>query len=438
VNIPTRDGDSLESRLRKHALVSFVSLALLVIVAWALLAQKPTPTASPKTGQQPPTTHEQQSQPTSQTEQTPLGTAGLANSGQQLQQLVAPIALYPDRLVAQILAASAFPEQIVEADRWMQAHPDLTGVAFTQAIDQQPWDSSVKALTALPAVLGNMDKNLSWTSSLGESYANDPGTVLDAIQAMRQRAKEAGTLKSTPQETVAMEDSTGTIGIEPADADNVYVPQYNPWLAYGNPVDAWPDYSADPGTWYDGFGCYFGSPYLIAFYDFYPWGFRHWGFDRHHRFVTHDHERYFSHRGAFNHHDAFQRSGSTAASMDSAERGLSARANTERIPSSGGVNERNLVVPENLAGNFQERGPSIVAGNGQRGVYNRRTMTPAVGNFPAARGYLAPRRPLVMRPPAFSGYAHGGQVRSAPARSGAAVGGGVARGSGGSGATLRR
>jgi hypothetical protein len=427
VNIPTRDGGSSESRLRKHALVSFVSLALLVIVAWALLAQKPTPTASPKTAQQPPTTHEQQS-PTSQTEQTP----------QQLQQLVAPIALYPDRLVAQILAATAFPEQIVEANRWMQAHPDLTGEAFTQAIDQQPWDSSVKALTALPAVLGNMDKNLSWTSSLGETYANEPGTVLDAIQAMRQRAKEAGTLKSTPQETVAMEDSN--IAIEPANDDSVYVPQYNPWLAYGNPVDAWPDYSADPGTWYDGFGCYFGSPYILAFYDFYPWGFRHWGFDRHHRFVTHDNHRYFPHRTAFNRREANQRPGFAAASANAAERGLSARANAATIPSSAGVNERSLVVPENLAGNFQERGPSIVTANGQRGVYNRRTMAPAVGNFQPARGYSAPRRPLVMRPPAFSGYNHGGQVRSvsAPARSGGAVAGGAARGSGGSGTALRR
>jgi hypothetical protein len=88
----------------------------------------------------------------------------------QLQQLVAPIALYPDSLVAQILAASTFPEQVVEADRWLQAHPDLKGDALGQAVDPQPWDPSVKALTAFPSVLGNMDKNLSWTSSLGDAY----------------------------------------------------------------------------------------------------------------------------------------------------------------------------------------------------------------------------------------------------------------------------
>ena len=108
---------------------------------------------------------------------------------EQLQQLVAPIALYPDSLVAQILAASTFPEQVVQADRWVQAHPDLKGEALGQAVDQQPWDPSVKALTAFPSVLGNMDKNLSWTSSLGDAYYNQQQDVMDAVQVMRQRAR---------------------------------------------------------------------------------------------------------------------------------------------------------------------------------------------------------------------------------------------------------
>ena len=110
---------------------------------------------------------------------------------EQLQQLVAPIALYPDSLVAQILAASTFPEQVVEADRWVQEHQDLKGDALGQAVDQQPWDPSVKALTAFPSVLGNMDKNLSWTSSLGDAYYNQQQDVMDAVQVMRQRARRA-------------------------------------------------------------------------------------------------------------------------------------------------------------------------------------------------------------------------------------------------------
>ena len=115
-------------------------------------------------------------------------------SPEQLQRLVAPIALYPDSLVAQILAASTFPEQVVEADRWVQGHPDLKGEALGQAVDQEPWDPSVKALTAFPTVLGNMDKNLSWTSSLGDAYYNQQQEVMDAVQVMRRNAEKAGNL----------------------------------------------------------------------------------------------------------------------------------------------------------------------------------------------------------------------------------------------------
>ena len=108
---------------------------------------------------------------------------------EQLQRLVAPIALYPDSLVAQILAASTFPDEVVEADRWVQAHPDLKGEDLGKAVDQQPWDPSVKALTAFPSVLGNMDKNLSWTSSLGDAYYNQQQDVMDAVQVMRHKAQ---------------------------------------------------------------------------------------------------------------------------------------------------------------------------------------------------------------------------------------------------------
>ena len=143
---------------------------------------------------------------------------------EQLQQLVAPIALYPDSLVAQILAASTFPEQVVDADRWVQSHPDLKGEALAQAVDQLPWDASVKALVAFPSVLGNMGKNLSWTSSLGDAYYNQEQDVMDAVQVMRRRAQEAGHLNSTLQQTVTREGSD--IEIEPVSPEIVYVPAY--------------------------------------------------------------------------------------------------------------------------------------------------------------------------------------------------------------------
>src|SRR5271167_844295 len=157
---------------------------------------------------------------------------------EQLQQLVAPIALYPDALVAQILAAATYPEQVVEADRWLQQHIELKGEQLGKEVDKQPWDPSVKALVELPSVLANMDKNLAWTSSLGDAYVNQEQDVMNAVQVMRDRAQKAGNLKSTSQEKVSNQGQT--IVIEPADPEVVYVPEYDPWLVYGEPIGIWP------------------------------------------------------------------------------------------------------------------------------------------------------------------------------------------------------
>ena len=216
---------------------------------------------------------------------------------EELQQLVAPIALYPDSLVAQILAASAFPEQVVEADRWVQANPDLKGDALGQAVDQQPWDPSVKALTAFPSVLGNMDKNLSWTSSLGDAYYNQQQDVMDAVQVMRQRAQEAGNLKTTPQQTVGAEGST--IVIQPASPEVVYVPAYNPWLVYGGPLVPWPGWYPYPGIWFGGPYLSFGVGFGIGLFTGFGWGWGHWGFDWYHRYPIYNHARYYSHSNTF-------------------------------------------------------------------------------------------------------------------------------------------
>ena len=221
MNILGRAAGFARHELFKQSLVALLSLTVL-FATWpqTLLAyqdpqtQAPPAQATPQGGQAP-------AQAPPYTPQAPA----------QLQQLVAPIALYPDSLVAQILAASTFPEQVVEADRWVQANPDLKGDALGKAVDQQPWDPSVKALTAFPSVLGNMDKNLSWTSSLGDAYYNQQQDVMDAVQVMRKRAEDSGNLKTTPQQTVTTQGST--VIIQPATPDVVYVPAYNPWLVYG-------------------------------------------------------------------------------------------------------------------------------------------------------------------------------------------------------------
>ncbi len=379
-------------RLGKQILVSLLSLGLL-FAAW------PQNLPAYQDAQDP----NQASQGQQYTQQTP----------EQLQQLVAPIALYPDSLVAQILAASTFPDQVVEADRWVQAHPDLKGDALGQAVDQQPWDPSVKALTAFPSVLGNMDKNLSWTSSLGDAYYNQQEDMMDAVQVMRQRAQEAGNLTSTPQQTVTTQDST--IIIEPASPEVVYVPAYDPWVVYGGPIVAWPGWYPYPGIWYGGPYLSFGVGFGIGYFGGYGWGWHHWGSDWHNRVVIHDHERYRSRSNTFYNRNNYYRGGDARGGVNRDRGGY----NGDR----GGDRAR---------GNEGNRPPNGNTG-GRGGDYNRPgpTTTPFNGNA-QARGYAEPRGQSGVRSGAFSNYDHGGQERSFSSRGSASFGGGGgARGGGG-------
>jgi hypothetical protein len=152
----------------------------------------------------------------------------------ELQQLVAPIALYPDALVAQILGAATFPDQVAAASGWLQQNKNLTGATLMQTVDAQPWDPSVKALTQFTSVLDNLAKNLSWTSSLGEAYHTQPADVMSAVQVLRGKAQAAGNLKSGSQITV-VQQSPQVVVIQPANPQIVYVPTYNPTVVYGTP-----------------------------------------------------------------------------------------------------------------------------------------------------------------------------------------------------------
>ena len=159
---------------------------------------------------------------------------GAPQTAAELQGLVAPIALYPDALVAQILSASTFPDQVAIADNWLQTNKSLTGSALAQAVDKQTWDPSVKALTQFPSVLDKMAQSLAWTSSLGEAYHNQQADVMTAVQTLRAQASKAGNLKSGPQITV-VQQSPQTIVIQPTNPQIVYVPEYNPTVVYGTP-----------------------------------------------------------------------------------------------------------------------------------------------------------------------------------------------------------
>jgi uncharacterized membrane protein YgcG len=333
---------------------------------------------------------------TAQDTQAPPPTQGPAPTAQynpqspeQLQQLVAPIALYPDSLIAQILSAATFPEQVVEADRWVQAHQDLKGDALAQAVDQMPWDPSVKALAAFPSVLGNMDKNLSWTSSLGDAYYNQQQDVMDAVQVMRQKAEQSGNLKTTPQQTVTTQGST--IVIQPAQPNVVYVPAYNPWVVYGPPIVAWPGWYPYPGIWYGGPFLSFGVGFGIGFFAGFGWGWPHWGFDWHNRYVVYNHARYVSRSTTFYNRNVYYRGGHVPAGA-----------------------------------------PGRGYAGGRGGVYNRPGASPKPfeGNRQAARGYAAPHtagaphNETSMHSGAFNGYDHGGESRSYSARGSSSFHGG--------------
>ena len=257
---------SAHQRLAAPGLSALASFLLLLILSPAAHAQYPQ-AQYPQYGQ--PSPYPQQygpQQPGSQFgQQAPLNQAPLNQSydpndpqpgyapaqpgyapaqplaPEQLEQMVAPIALYPDALVAQVLAAATYPAQVVGADHWLQAQGYASPDQIAYGADMQAWDPSVKALTAFPQVLAQMDHDLQWTTDLGNAYYNQPQDVLQTIQVLRQRAQAAGNLQTTPQEAVSY--NQGYIQLAPVNPQVVYVPAYNPWDVYGQPIQPYSGFS---------------------------------------------------------------------------------------------------------------------------------------------------------------------------------------------------
>ncbi len=222
---------------------------------------------------------QEQQQGQQQPQQRPL-------SQQELQQLVAPIALYPDPLLAQVLTASTYPLEVAMAAHWSEKNPNLKGAALENAMQKQPWDPSVKGLTSVPQVLAMMNDKLDWTSQLGEAFLAQPDDVQNAIQALRARAEAAGNLKSSKEQTVrkvaAMASSCNVgppeyIEIEPVEPDYVYVPVYDPVIVYG--INYWPaayvPFFWYPPWWTVGPAFGFGPAFLVgpALWYHYNWGY---------------------------------------------------------------------------------------------------------------------------------------------------------------------
>jgi len=245
-------------------------------------------------------------------------------SADELYQLVAPIALFPDNLIAQVLAAATYPDQIESAATWLKQNPTLKAADLMQAVNQEPWDVSVKGLTQFSDVLGQMASNLSWTSALGDAYFNIPQDVMNSIQVMRQRASQAGNLKSTPQQSVSTEAAPAapqsqpsslptivqappqTIVIQPAQPDVVYVPSYNPTVVYGAPVAVYPGYVAPPppstgevvaaGLISFGLGMAVGAAMSNSCCG---WGWNSWGCGWHNSTVVYNRNTYISTSNTF-------------------------------------------------------------------------------------------------------------------------------------------
>ena len=348
---------------------------------------------------------------------------------EQLEELVAPIALYPDGLVAQILAASTYPSQVTEADHWLTSYPGLTGERLAAAVDTQPWDPSVKALTQFPSVIASMDGNLSWTSALGEAYYYQPQDVLNAVQVMRQRAMAARTLVTTPQQRVIVEG--GIVIVEPVNPGTVYVPEYNPAVAYGAPIAVYPGYTGTDlllvGT------LAFGSGVLVGVLaDHFAWRWNDWNTDWHHRTVIYQNNVYISRTKVFYGGNRYGGSRPESPSRPPVnERPVAhgtwsrpaANAGPQVAGQSHGLNRG--ARQAGFAPQARQAEPNRNPAAANRNVGNERTVAgrapaPAARNNPkpsenAFRGYgKAPA--AAARGNAFSGLSPGGEARLASTR----------------------
>jgi hypothetical protein len=224
-----------------------------------------------------------QGYPTEQDLAPPAAAPVQALGADQLEQLLAPIALYPDALLAQILAASTYPAQVAAADQWLQqmhaqgyGAPDQIAAAATA---QTAWDPSIKSLTAFPDVLDMLNHNLEWTTALGNAYYNQPQDVMQTVQVLRQRAEQAGNLQTTPQEDVT--NNQGYVDIAPPNPQVVYVPTYDPWDVYGQPISPYPGFSliGALGSFFGSTPVQYGLSFALGAFAHTPFGLLAWGLD---------------------------------------------------------------------------------------------------------------------------------------------------------------
>jgi hypothetical protein len=356
-------------------------------------------------------------------------------SAEQLEQLVAPIALYPDSLLSQVLMASTYPLEVVEAARWIKTQPTLEKQALEDALQSQSWDPSVKSLTAFPQTLALLSDKLQWTTDLGDAFLAQQKNVMNAVQALRQKAKAADNLKSNEQQTVTVEDKptgtqTQTILIEPANPQVVYVPTYNPMVVYG--PWAYPAYR--PFYWYPvgyvatGSAISFGVGFAVGSA---MWGGCNWG----HSTVDINVNRYNSfnrtniHNTTWNHNSAHRR-------------GVS-YANSDLQNRYGGHQTRNQQARDGFRGRAEQGRQGLAKGDADRFKGSDKGSFDAAGNrsggehrSEASRSQARSRgsdRWSNRGDSAFKGMGNGRETRRQSNRGSASRGGRSGRGGGGRG-----
>ncbi|MGD1062715.1 MAG: DUF3300 domain-containing protein [Terracidiphilus sp.] len=295
----------------------------------------------------------------------------------QLEQLLAPIALYPDALLAQILTASTYPAQVAVADQWLQqmraqgyGSPDQIAAG---ADAQGDWDPSVKALTAFPDVLDLLNHDLDWTTALGDAYYNQPQDVMQTVQVLRDRAQQAGNLQTTPQEDVT--GNQGYIDIAPPNPEVVYVPTYDPWDVYGAPIAPYPGFSlvGPLGSFFGGLPIQYGLSFALDAFDRTPFGLLSWGLDWMAHGVLFHHSGYFT-ASASVHDWGLPRGGPRA--YNGAYNGW--RQN-QRAPGGYGNSDRRYQTPQNSYQNSNQRGTAY----GNRAPAQNYTRQPEPTREPA-------------------------------------------------------
>jgi Protein of unknown function (DUF3300) len=366
-------------------------------------------------------------------------------TGEQLESLVAPIALYPDPLLAQCLVASTYPLDVVAAQQWLARNPNLKGADLTAAAEKQPWDPSVQALTSLPDALKLLSENIAWAADLGDAFLAQQTEVMDAVQRLRAKARDAGKLESTEQqkvETKVVETKT-VIEIQPASTEVVYVPSYSPTVIWGPLYYPYPPIYYPP--YYGGYWMGFGLGVAIGIGISGGWG---WGcgWGGNNDITINNNNNYVNHRNRENgtnrtgnsnwRHDATQRGGApykdraTASKYGGGTRGDSAQARrsqaqarqTDRVRSGDFDRSRSGGGSRAGGSGFDRGGSGFDRGSAPNRVGNRDVSSPSR----SSRGSSA-----------FSGSGSGSWSRSSSARGSSSMsgmrGGGVSRGGGGGG-----